>query len=226
MPRDRRVDLDLIETVTPAGATRVMTKLAPIAARTYAEAVAPLRRRRGDRGGWADANGSDALLLARAAWREELDRLLAGGGQVVRSDVHACYPSIRDPAVASGLADAGAPTEEIERLLGFLRKVRVSGTPGLPIGPAPSAVVADAVLSVADRAVREAGGEIVRWVDDVWIAGTCRSDTVRAFDAWVSSLAELGLQPHEGKTRSFDPGHAGVGRSPQDVSGVGHSRMG
>jgi hypothetical protein len=226
VPSGRHVDLELVQIATPGGGSRVITVLGPVAATIYADAVEPIRRRRplGGPLGWADVDGGEGLRLARSAWRAALARLPIEAGRVVRSDVRACYASIGDDAVATGLAATGANADEIARFLHVLGTVRTAGVPGLPAGPGPSAIVADAVLSVADRAVREAGGRIVRWVDDVWIAGEDRRGAIRAFDAWTRGLAGVGLAPHEGKTCFSDPGT--IGRGLLDPSGVAPSRVG
>jgi hypothetical protein len=41
---------------------------------------------------------------------------------------------------------------------------------GLPVGPAPSAFLADVVLSGLDRGLHEAGARHLRWVDDFLVA--------------------------------------------------------
>ena len=65
----------------------------------------------------------------------------------------------------------------------LLRRIARAGTPGLPIGPEPSAVLANAVLATADAAATHAGVRLLRWVDDVVLVGTDRSSVVRGFDA-------------------------------------------
>jgi hypothetical protein len=138
------------------------------------------------------------LLEERRRWHERLRRHFAAGDRLFRSDVTDCYPSIGATAVGAGLRALGSGHDaELER---FLRSVASQGAPGLAVGPEASAVLADIVLSVADRAARAVGAEVVRWVDDVVFIAPERRVALSSFDAWRGTLAQLGLRPHEGKT--------------------------
>ena len=61
----------------------------------------------------------------------------------------------------------GAP----EPLLAQLARLGQTGVRGLPVGPDPSAWMAEAVLAIADERARLAGTAPIRWVDDVVFAG-------------------------------------------------------
>ena len=136
---------------------------------------------------------------ARARW----DRTLAAAASrpglvVVRSDVRRCYASITATAVEAGLRRAGVGRERAD-VSSFLDGLRRAGIEGLPVGPGPSAVLANAVLAIADDAVRAEGVAHLRWVDDVALIGDRRA-VHRAFAAWRAALAELGMAVHDGKT--------------------------
>jgi hypothetical protein len=112
---------------------------------------------------------------------------------VVVSDVRDCYGSIGE----RGLAALGLD-REFHR---FLRGLADAGVRGLPVGPDPSAILANAILSIADREAAAAGCRPIRWVDDVVFAAAGRRTAGRAFDAWRRALASFGLEAHDGKTR-------------------------
>lgn len=201
----------------PDGGVRWLTELSPADERRYARLVGhaiPSARAPGS----ADlapvgSSGAD-LAAARLAWRAKI-RARAGALRVpvlVRSDVQACYPSIGTEALGFGLARLGTPDADIRRVQAFVAAIRARGTPGLPIGPRPSVRLADAVLSIADEAVRATGSSIVRWVDDVVMLAEGPRAAGRALDAWDAALGELGLRPHEGKT-STAPGDEGWARA-------------
>jgi hypothetical protein len=136
-------------------------------------------------------------------------RLADRPGVVITSDVRRCYRSIGPTAVERGLRRAGVDAgtrHSIARLLGAFRG---AGIEGLPVGPWPSGVLANAVLAVADDAVAAEGATIARWVDDVVIAGG-PNEVARAGAAWLRALHDLGLLEHEGK-RSHGPGNAILG---------------
>jgi hypothetical protein len=112
-------------------------------------------------------------------------------------DVASCFPSIGARALrAAAQASGGDP----EPVLDVLRQVWQDGPPGLPIGPAASSFLADAVLALADHAAGLGGVVPVRWVDDVAFIGT-RDGVRRSMAEWVSALDALGLRSHDGKRR-------------------------
>jgi len=140
------------------------------------------------------------FALERRAWRSALIEAANPGAVVVVSDVAACYPSIGELALrAASRAAGGDPAPLIEEL----RRVWANGSRGLPIGPAASSYLADAVLAIADAAADGAGVVPVRWVDDVAFVGDHRS-VGRSARAWAATLRELGLREHDGKHRSVE----------------------
>ena len=98
--------------------------------------------------------------------------------------------------VGEALRRAGIPTAcEVE---GFLSGLEGIGVEGLPVGPDASAVLANAVLAQVDRALRDAGIEHLRWVDDVVLSG---GDIAAALSVFRTALASIGLRANETKTR-------------------------
>jgi hypothetical protein len=145
-----------------------------------------------------DPNRGTSVHERRRRWDARIRRHLASGAWLFRSDVSDCYPSIGSDAVLAGLRGSGRGYDgELE---GFLHTVIAEGTSGLPVGPQPSASLADAVLRIGDHAARGAGSEVMRWVDDVVFVAPKRRTAVASFDAWRAALSELGLEPHGGKT--------------------------
>jgi hypothetical protein len=113
-------------------------------------------------------------------------------------DVHRCYGSIDVAAVASRLR--GLSRRDVAALLRLLGRFEDEGMQGLPIGPEPSAILANAVLAGVDEALRRTRVRHVRWVDDVAIAGD-DAGSARAVDAAAEALASVGLTINERKTR-------------------------
>jgi hypothetical protein len=145
---------------------------------------------------------------ARAAWRALLRRAIGAaprGTAFLTTDVRECYASI-------------AP-RTIERLIGpdaagavaILHRLADHGVRGLAVGPAPSAVLANAALAPLDAALRASGVRHVRWVDDL-VAWGPRSDLERALAALRVVASALGLDLHDGKTLVLD--------APADVENV------
>lgn len=134
---------------------------------------------------------------ARAAWRRTLRRVLhaaPAGAAFAVADVRDCYGTISPGTIASLLGP------EAGHAVAFLRRLQEHGVRGLPIGPEPSAVLANAVLSELDRAIRSTGARHVRWVDDVVLWGAY-AEIRRALCALGDVTGRMGLSLHEGKTR-------------------------
>jgi hypothetical protein len=183
---------------SPAGKRRVLTRLDGDERRLYGVAVRlafPGARPGPSVFGSRAPGRAMAVAVERRRWRAAVRERAVGASSIVSSDVASCYPSIGERAIRLATARAGGDPEP---LLRTIRRYREAGGDGIPIGPAASAVVADAVLAIADDRARLAGCLPVRWVDDVVLAGD-RDAVARAARAWRDTLAELGLDEHEGK---------------------------
>jgi len=134
--------------------------------------------------------------LERRLFAARLAGLAVRRGPVAFADVRRCYASMSPAIVGEALRRAGIPTAcEVE---GFLADLERVGVEGLPVGPDASAVLANAVLAQVDRALRDAGVEHLRWVDDVVLSGV---DTAAALSAFRTALESIGLRANETKTR-------------------------
>ena len=187
-----------------SGRRRWLTKLDPQEARAYSAAVrlALPHPAVGPRSFAAPAGPGRAWQPAWLSWQRTVVTESADADLVIVSDVAACYPSIRSAAIRMAARRAGG---EPEPLLAQLARFRDAGVRGIPIGPAPSAWVGEAILSIADERTRKAGVAPIRWVDDVVFAGD--SDAVRrASVAWTRALSEVGLRENESKRRTFTRG--------------------
>lgn len=163
--------------------------------------------------------------LALRPWRVErrefgaaLRRLASEHRALVFADVAACYPSIAAEQVRGALEALGCSTaEEIEA---FLHRTAASGIPGLPVGPDPSAVLANAVLAHVDRALVGRGLRHLRWVDDVVIGIGSPDETGAVLDHLDEALRAIGLRRNVQKTRVVLDAGALV-RAPSGLLGPG-----
>jgi hypothetical protein len=191
----------------PDGRLRWLTRLDPAGDAAYREAVRPLAgrieralgpevfaiRTRPASGGWRLVSWGPA----RVAWRRTLRRAITEatrGTTFAVADIQDCYGSISPETIARLLGPEAAPTVD------FLRRIHERGVRGLPIGPDPSAILANAVLSELDRAIRNTGARHLRWVDDVVLWGS-RSDVGSALRALNDVAARMGLALHPAKTK-------------------------
>lgn len=147
------------------------------------------------------------LRAVRAATRGPFRAAFVG-------DVRECYGSITPAVVSMVLERAGARSDRIEDLVTVLRRFEGSGVAGLPVGPHPSAVLANAVLAPVDAALHGIAGPAgVRWVDDVIVFTSDVAQARRAAMTFDRALRALGLAANDEKCRVID--------EPAEVLGTG-----
>lgn len=197
----------------PGGGVRWLTRLDPAGDAEYREAVRPLAGRierslgpevfairTSPRGrGWR----LSPWAPARAGWRRALRRAIreaTRGTAFAVADVRHCYASISPETIGAILGPESAPA------IAVLRHLHDRGVRGLPVGPEPSAILANAALERLDRAIRSSGVGHVRWVDDiVWWGppGAVR----RAMAALDAAAGGIGLDLRPDKTRLLADAH-------------------
>lgn len=133
-------------------------------------------------------------------------------------DVRDCYGSIAPDVVERALREAGASGADAARVSDQLRRFGARGVRGLPVGPEPSAILANAVLTSVDAALADAAGApVLRWVDDVVVFTESVRAAERVAGAFEVALGALSLRSHPTKCRVVtDP--CELGRSPSEVS--------
>ena len=148
----------------------------------------------------------DPPTLTLRPWRVERRLFAAALAETSSShrtlafaDVAACYASIGPEVVHAALERLDAPGAAAVQ--GFLTSLARHGVRGLPVGPNASAVLANAVLSHVDRALRAARIAHIRWVDDIVIGVRGPSEATHGLELVRDALHALGLRPNERKTR-------------------------
>jgi hypothetical protein len=124
---------------------------------------------------------------------------------LLQTDVRECYASMSAAVVERSLRRAGCDPVDVAGIVRMLDRFDLAGIRGLPVGPPPSAVLANAVLSVVDRAIRARGLRHLRWVDDIVLAAPERA-LPEAMDLIAAALDDLGLSLNEAKTRVMPHG--------------------
>jgi hypothetical protein len=179
----------------PAGDAEYRAAVGPLAGRierSLGPEVFAIRARPGG-AGWR----LEPWQPARVAWRRALRRAIreaTRGTSFAVADVRDCYGSISPETIRALLGPEAADAVAV------LRRLDQHGVRGLPVGPDPSAILANAPLSRLDRAIRPRGARFARWVDDVFLWGS-RDDVRRAVAALAPAAAEMGLDLHRDKTR-------------------------
>jgi hypothetical protein len=126
-------------------------------------------------------------------------------------DVSRCYDAITPEAVGAALEASGSSYSDGGEIVRLLRLFRNAGVPGIPVGPDPSAVLANAVLAAVDETLRGGGFRFVRWVDDLVISAPSSRDLGAGELAVEAALARIGLSSNARKHHRFeDPEAAGA----------------
>jgi hypothetical protein len=207
-PLDEAMRSELVP--KPGGGTRLLTHLGERDRRLFDRAVAavvPAVERELASGVMANRAraGVPGVELqswpsARLGFRREVEAAAVASGAVFMGDVADCYASIPAVAVERALAGLGVDGHDVAGVSSVLRSFEERGVRGLPVGPAPSAVLANAVLAPVDRALREAAdGPTFRWVDDVVAFASGRRAAERIAGAFHRALEDAGLLAHPTK---------------------------
>lgn len=147
------------------------------------------------------------LWRADLGWREfvevsgtlstEFDRT-----HVLVADISDCYGQIAPDSVREALEDLGITAERANCVSRLLLSIAGPRGRGLPVGPHPSALLAEAVLGRVDEHLKREGRPWVRYVDDIRIFCSSLRDARRAWLALASFVTErLGLGLNDTKTR-------------------------
>jgi hypothetical protein len=222
----------------PRGGTRLLTRLGERDRWCFERAVAavvPVVERGLAPGVLANrasvgAHGVDLQPwpAARRRFQREIALAAVSSRAAFVGDVLECYASISVVAVERALADLGATPDDVARVSGVLRSFEERGVHGLPVGPAPSAVLANAVLTSVDRAMRTASDSpVFRWVDDVVAFTSGRLRAVHVAEAFHRTLEDVGLVGHPTKCLvTLDTAEAVAGASAASgVRGRGRGMM-
>jgi Reverse transcriptase (RNA-dependent DNA polymerase) len=194
----------------PRGGTRWLTELDPAGDADLRRAVRPLAGRIERSLGSevlairAARRGEDWSLApwvgARAAWRRRVRRAIrmaTPGTTFAIADILDCYASISPDTIGALLGSEAA------HAVALLRRFHEHGVRGLPVGPEPSAILANAVLARIDDAIRAHGIPHLRWVDDIVLRGPSH-DVRTAMSALDAAATAVGLQLHPRKTRILE----------------------
>jgi hypothetical protein len=141
--------------------------------------------------GWVHAE----VALARAAWPD-------APVWVVKLDVEDFFPSVHHRHALDMLTECGLP-DDLREVFARVLAVPTEGgtwTRGLPVGRRHSHALADLLMHLLERAVRDAVPvRVIRLVDDVCFLSPSREHAERAWEAARGFLEALDLRPNLGK---------------------------
>lgn len=166
--------------------TGLASRVAPLIERLLPAAVVA-DRAIPDRDGWRLAPVRPALRRARRA-----AAMLARAGEVVATDVADFFGSVRPDVLEAALVAVGARRGDAARAAAMVEGWAAHGHRGLPVGPAASSILANAVLLPVDRSL--APRAFLRWVDDYLLPAE------HPLDRFDEELAAVGLRRSIPKT--------------------------
>jgi hypothetical protein len=148
---------------------------------------------------------------------------------VALGDVADCYASVSEVVLERRLRSIGAGASELRPVLAILDRLHEHGVRGLPVGPAASAVLANAVLGHVDdslarcRAHAAAGPGVrhLRWVDDIAVFAPDHRSAMDALARFEDALGELGLAIARSKTGLVAGGESTGSLRLERLSGAG-----
>ncbi|MGH2529150.1 MAG: RNA-directed DNA polymerase [Actinomycetota bacterium] len=194
--------LSVLDAATTSAYAAVVARVAPLVEGALGDEVVANR---------VTLAGPGPPFLRLQPWRRARARLLtkarrmsAAAGTLLVADVHRCYPSIGPELVGQTLVRLGCEGSDVNDVVAVLEAMTRAGVPGLPIGPDPSAVLANAVLAPNDHALRAMGARHLRWVDDFWVFARDPRAGEAALRQLCASLGEAGLTLAAEKTRLID----------------------
>lgn len=126
------------------------------------------------------------------------------GPLLLRTDVADFYPSVRPSVLFDALVRFGVPSGVSEAAADMLEGWGSQGSPGLPVGPGGSAVLANAVLAPVDGVL--APHPYLRWVDDYLVGVVSERDALEVLDRLHGALGRLGLRLARSKTVVLEAG--------------------
>jgi reverse transcriptase-like protein len=137
----------------------------------------------------------------RVAFGRRLARLARRTPCLLFADVRECYRSIAPDVVAASLRALGCDGASVDGVAVFLRTLQELDVEGLPVGPDPSAVLANAVLAEADRALERLGAPHLRWVDDLVVGVDGSRGAATVLEVAREAFDRVGLRLNDAKTR-------------------------
>lgn len=137
-------------------------------------------------------------------WQRSVD-LAADASTVVYCDITDFYNQIYHHVLENQLIASGLPNQATKWIIGLLESTTAGVSRGIPIGPHPAHLLAEASLIPVDNALRDHGLTFLRFVDDIVVFCDSAADARSALAVIAQTLdrqQRLTLQRH--KTRVFD----------------------
>jgi retron-type reverse transcriptase len=150
----------------------------------------------------------DGLYSSKTAWNQfwtKADLLAKSSAQVLYCDIADFYNQIYHHTVENQLVAAGLPNQAVKWLIALLKSTTAGVSRGVPVGPHPIHLIAEATLIPIDNSLQAAGLNFIRYADDILIFCESLQKGKSALSTVVAVLDKqqrLMLQRH--KTKFYD----------------------
>jgi len=151
----------------------------------------------------------DGLYSSKTAWNNfwtTAASYTARHSHVLYCDIADFYNQVYHHTVENQLISAGLPNQAVKWIVNLLESTTAGVSRGVPVGPHPIHLIAEATLIPVDNSLAAAGIRFIRYADDIIVF--CKSD--REAKAALSTIAtvldkqqRLTLQRH--KTKFYEP---------------------
>ncbi|MFC4864027.1 RNA-directed DNA polymerase [Pseudomonas sp. MAHUQ-62] len=141
------------------------------------------------------------------AYRESCERLGDIYEYVLSTDISDFYNQIYLHRVGNVVDSVGAPDKAGKEIENFLSRLNNKASQGIPVGPAASIVLAEAILLDVDQFISNHHVEHVRYVDDIRIFSDSKEQLTEILENLVVYLHDqhrLGLVSEKTSIRSAD----------------------
>lgn len=154
-------------------------------------------------------SSADGLYGSPTTWNAfwtEAARRSQSCSHILYCDIADFYNQVYHHTVENQLIASGLPNQAIKWIITLLESTTAGVSRGVPIGPHPSHLVAEATLIPIDNSLEQTGLSFVRYADDIIIFCNCESAAKSALASTAAILdrqQRLMLQRH--KTRFYTP---------------------
>lgn len=151
----------------------------------------------------------DGLYGSKTAWNRfwlKAELLAGRAAQVLYCDIADFYNQIYHHTVEQQLYASGFPNQAVKWLIALLESTTAGVSRGVPVGPHPIHLIAEATLIPIDNSLQTAGLNFIRYADDILIFCDSLQEGHSALQTVATVLDKqqrLMLQRH--KTKFYDP---------------------
>jgi len=151
----------------------------------------------------------DGLYSSKTAWNNfwtTAESCAAKYSHILYCDIADFYNQIYHHTVENQLISAGLPNQAVKWIIGLLESTTAGVSRGVPVGPHPIHLIAEATLIPVDNSLVSAGIRFIRYADDIIVfckSGREAKTALSTIATVLDKQQRLTLQRH--KTKFYEP---------------------